>query len=395
MARIRRITPRLISDSRGRATIEIDLETPGGRGRAAAPSGASTGAHEAASLPPERALRNARLLAGRLRGKTFARQEALDAWLREADGTSNFRRLGANLTVALSMAYARAQADARGTSLYRTLGLPPYAIPTPLGNVINGGAHARGSTSIQEFLSIPEGARGARSKVMANAGVHRRAGELLHKKHGPCGKGDEGGWSPSITDDQALRVLQQAARAEARERGVDIRLGLDIAATSLWDGRAYRYRNITRSPEAQRDYVARLARKYRLRYVEDPLHEEDYTGFARLTHALRDTDVRLCGDDLFVTNPERIARGIRLGAANTVLIKPNQIGTLTDTRRAVETARRAGYTCVLSHRSGETTDETIAHLAVGWHVPYIKTGIVGGERIAKLNELIRIEEELG
>jgi enolase len=267
-------------------------------------------------------------------------------------------------------------------------------LPLPLGNVINGGKHAGSGPDIQEFLAAPVGARAASRSVFANAAVHKEAGARLRRMGLEFGKGDEGGWAPSITTQGALEVLRASARKVGRETGVAIAPALDVAASSLWDGKAYRYRKGAKSPRAQAEFMASLARRHRLVYLEDPLDEEDFEGFAAVTRAVGRRTL-VCGDDLFVTSAERIERGARMGAGNCVLVKPNQAGTLTDTRLAVEAARRRGYEIVVSHRSGETTDETIAHLAVAWRARFIKTGIAGGERIAKLNELIRIHEGAG
>lgn len=392
---IRSLSLRVISDSRGEATIEAEVRTSRAAGRAAAPSGASRGKWEAAVVVPPLALRRARevRLEARLRGLSAADQEGVDSLLRRLDGTRDLGHLGGNLAIAVSLAAARAAAASEGMPLWRYLNprMKRPRLPVPLGNVINGGKHAVSGPDIQEFLAAPMGARSAGRAVFANAAVHKEAGARLHRLGLQFGKGDEGGWAPPVTTEAALVVLQASARKVERETGTAIALGLDVAASSLWDGRAYRYRKGRKSPDRQAEFMAALARRYRIIYLEDPVHEEDFEGFATVTRAVGKRTL-VCGDDLFATSAERIERGARMGAGNAVLVKPNQAGTLTDTRRAVEAARRSRYVIMVSHRSGETTDDTIAHLAVAWEARFIKTGIVGGERIAKLNELIRIEE---
>lgn len=395
-SRIRGLDLRIISDSRGEATVEAEVRTARASGRAAAPSGASRGRWEAAVVPPPLALKRAReaRLEAKLRGFDAGDAEGVDGLLRQLDGTRNLRHLGGNLSIAVSLASARAAAASEGLPLWRFFnpGMSRPHLPIPLGNVINGGKHAPSGPDIQEFLAAPVGARSAARAVFANAAVHREAGERLRRMGLEFGKGDEGGWAPPLTTRRALEVLRASIRSVQRKTGVAIAPALDVAASSLWDGKVYRYRKGVKSPRAQVEFTASLARRYRLAYLEDPLDEEDFEGFAAVTRAVGGSTL-VCGDDIFATSAERIERGARMGAGNAVLIKPNQAGTLTDTRRAVEAARRHGYAIVVSHRSGETTDDTIAHLAVAWRARFLKTGIVGGERIAKLNELIRIEEE--
>jgi len=387
---------RRILDSRGNPTVEADVETEsGGFGRAAAPSGASTGEHEAVELPAEEAVASAREEAvPRLVGEVFAGdQRSVDAALHAADGTDDFSGIGANSAVALSMAAAKAGADVAGLPLFQHLGgaFRGESFPMPLGNVVGGGEHAADATHIQEFLAAPVGAPSVAEAAFANAAVHEAVADRLADRGVACGKGDEGAWAPSITDGEAFEVVTEAVAAVADDVGFEIRLGLDVAAAELYDADAggYRYGDRVRRVDEQITYVAGLVEEHGLVYVEDPLDEDDYEGFARLTE--RVDGALICGDDLFVTNVERLERGIERGAGNSILIKPNQIGTLSDAVDAVELAVRNGYDPVISHRSGETEDATIAHLAVATDAPYIKTGAVGGERTAKLNELIRIE----
>ncbi len=393
MTAIEAVTLRSILDSRGNPTIEANIWVEGGFGRAAAPSGASTGTHEAVVRPPEEAIPFAyTTVIPELIGLDSHDQRNFDRILRECDGTGNFGSIGANIAVALSLANAKAAASAYGMELFTYLGgVFAEDAPLPLGNVIGGGAHASGATEIQEFLVIPIGASSTKEAVFTNALVHKEVKKLLTAQGITCGKGDEGAWAPQISDTEALDLIGSAIDTVCDETGVTVAIGLDVAATELWDGERYIYRERSRTTEDQIAYIADLVDEYGLVYVEDPLHEEDFEGFSTLTDQVNDNCL-ICGDDLFVTNPERIQNGIEIGSASAVLIKPNQIGTLTDTFEAVHLAERFGLETVMSHRSGETTDETIAHLAVAFGCIYLKCGIVGGERIAKLNELIRISE---
>ncbi|MBS3760745.1 phosphopyruvate hydratase [Halodesulfurarchaeum sp.] len=394
MTLVETVRLRPILDSRGNKTVEADVRTTsGGFGRAAAPSGASTGEHEAVERPVEEAIAAAREQAiPRLEGNVYAGdQREVDQVLHAADGTDDFSEIGANSAVAISMASAKAAADVLGAPLYQHLGgaFRGRSSPIPLGNVIGGGEHAAEATAIQEFLSAPIGAPSVRKAVFANATVHQTVGELLTERGYAPAKGDEGAWAPAISEDEAFEVMAEATDQVASAVGFEIGFGLDIAAAELFEDGAYHYGEETKSTAEQIEYVADMVETYDLVYVEDPLDENDFDGFAELTR-LVGSQTLICGDDLFVTNTDRIADGIELDAANSVLIKPNQIGTLSDTVDAIERAQRAGYDPVVSHRSGETEDTTIAHLAVATDAPFIKTGTVGGERTAKLNELIRI-----
>ena len=397
MTRISGVSLRRVLDSRGNPTVEADVLTvSGGFGRAAAPSGASTGEHEAIELAPGEAIAAARKHAvPRLVEEVHAgNQREVDAALRGADGTGNFSEIGANSAVAISMAAAKAGADVLGAPLYQHLGgaFRGDQFPVPLGNVVGGGEHAADATHIQEFLAAPVGAPSITEAVFANAAVHETVGELLTERGIPAAKGDEGAWAPAIDDAEAFEIVAAACETVAEDVGFEIGFGLDVAASELWDGDAYQYGDDARSPAEQIDYVAELVEEYELAYVEDPLQENDFEGFAELTERVGE-ETLLCGDDLFVTNTERLRQGIEQGAGNSILIKPNQIGTLSLAVDAIETATRNGFTPVISHRSGETEDTTIAHLAVATGAPFIKTGTVGGERTAKLNELIRIAED--
>ncbi len=398
MVAIERARIRKILDSRGNATVEVDLHA-GGRSRVGAPSGASTGAHEAQAFPKggvDEALRIfANEIAPRLRGRDVADQAGLDDLLRELDGTPNYSRIGGNVAVAVSMANAKAAAHAAGQPLFRFLGGPSARkLPFPFGNVIGGGRHAVGGTTIQEYLVVSQGPAAA-GNVFANARVHRLIKETLAKKRPgePLGRGDEGAWVAKLDDEEALGLLADSCKQVEREVGFPVRPGMDLAASEFFSDGEYRYKDRSLPPHKQIEFLERLVKEYGVYSLEDPLDEEDFQGFADLTRSVGKKCV-IIGDDLFCTNADLLRTGISAGAGNAILIKPNQIGTLTETRATVETARKAGYATVVSHRSGETTDDTIAHLAVAFGSLGIKTGTVGGERIAKLNELIRIEEEL-
>ncbi|MHC3380183.1 phosphopyruvate hydratase [Haloarcula argentinensis] len=398
MTLITDIRLRRVLDSRGNATVEADVLTEsGGFGRGKAPSGASTGEYEAIELPANEAIAKAREEAlPRLIGEVHAgNQRDVDAALHAADGTDDFSGIGANSAVAISMAAAKAGADVLGAPLYQHLGgtFRGNEYPTPLGNIIGGGEHAADATNIQEFLAAPVGAPSVEEAVFANAAVHQEVHDILADRDLPAGKGDEGAWAPSVSDDEAFEIMDEAVETVADDFGFAISFGLDVAGAELYDDEedGYVYDDGVKSTEEQIEYIAGKVEEYDLVYVEDPLDENDYEAFADLTAQVGDQTL-VCGDDLFVTNVERLQAGINADAGNSILIKPNQIGTLTDAVDAIELATASGYESVVSHRSGETEDTTIAHLAVATDAPFIKTGAVGGERTAKLNELIRIED---
>ena len=399
MPSIDRLAIRKILDSRGNATVEVDIVAGAALGRAAAPSGASTGALEAPSWPPggvDGALRIFQdSIAPRLRGRDVKDQAGLDRTLRELDGTPNFARIGGNVATAVSLANAKAAAASAGKPLFRYLTGPQGpSIPLPLGNVIGGGRHAIGGTTIQEYLVVSQGPT-ALANVTTNARVHALVRDALMKRLPgvALGRGDEGAWVAQLQDEEALSLLADVCRRVERQAGFPVRPALDFAASEFYRGGKYRYRDRALSAKEQVDFVERLAGDFSLFSVEDPFDQEDFGSFTELTKRIGDR-CKVIGDDIFVTNVERLRRGIEQRAANAILIKPNQIGTLSETRAAVDLAHSAGYATVMSHRSGETTDDTIAHLAVAFGCLGIKTGAVGGERIAKLNELIRIEEQL-
>ena len=396
---------RKILDSRGNPTVEVDIITWKGFGRAAAPSGASTGSREVVSFPEggvSQVITEVEdLISSELIGMAAEDIEDIDEVLKEIDGTDNLSAIGGNTTVAVSMAAAKAAAMSYNLPLYNFLGGNFIKeIPYPLGNMMNGGAHAGSNApDIQEFLVVPVGASDITEAVFANVEVHKRLKELISKKdpNFTGGKGDEGGWIPNITNDQALEIQAQACEEVGDELGFIIKPGLDMASSEFWSEEEGKYvygqDGLKRDSGDQVDYVKDLIDTYHMFYVEDPFDEKDFDGFAELT-AKVGSKCRICGDDLFVTNAELLAYGIERKAANAIIIKPNQIGTLTDTYETVRLAKENNVMPVVSHRSGETCDETIAHLAIAFGAPMIKTGAVGGERIAKLNELIRIEDEM-
>jgi len=399
------IRVRKILDSRGNPTVEVDVVTWNGFGRAAAPSGASTGAREVVAFPEggvDRIVSEVEdVISSELIGMDAEDLKEIDLVLKEIDGTENLAAIGGNTTVAVSMAVAKAAASSYGMPLYRFLGgNMPNEIPYPLGNMINGGAHAgKNAPDIQEFLVIPVGAETITDAVFTNVQVHKKIRELIQArdKSFTGGKGDEGGWAPNLTNEEALEIQFAACETVSEETGVLVKPSLDMGASELWDPATEEYvyerEGTRRSTGEQVDYVSELIDRYGFFYVEDPIREGDFEGFTQLTKKAGKKAL-ICGDDIFVTNQEILAEGIEKGSGNAIIIKPNQIGTLTDTYNTIELARNNKYVPVVSHRSGETTDETIAHLAVAFSAPIIKTGAVGGERIAKLNELIRISEEM-
>jgi len=412
MAQIKNIKARKIEDSRGNPTIEVDIVTDKGISRAAAPSGASTGDAEAVAFPKsvDFCVKNINKISRDLIGLE-PDLLAIDKLFRDLDGTDNFSNIGGNPTVAVSMAVAKAAALDQNIPLWKYLNkiLNKFlnkeftvnsVVTRPLGNVLGGGAHAVGGTDIQEFLVCSQGET-AEASVFANSQVHKKVKEKLKSRfpNSAIGKGDEGGWVAHVTDEEALTLVKSACDEVSAEAGFEIRANLDMAASELYnrDSGYYEYKNTgdRLDTDSQIDFVIELIKNYGLYYVEDPLDQNDFEGYARLTKkASKLKNCLICGDDLFVTNEKRLRKGISAGACNSILIKPNQIGTMSDTLKTVALAINNNYVPVVSHRSGETTDETIAHLAVAAGAPMIKTGVVGGERIAKLNELIRIEESM-
>ncbi|MEM2994554.1 MAG: phosphopyruvate hydratase [Candidatus Bathyarchaeia archaeon] len=398
------IIARKVFNTRGDETIEIDVITTSGFGRASAPAGESRGKAEVVYYPQggvDQALKKVEeVIAPEIIGLNADYQEEIDRTLHEIDGSKDFRVIGGNTALAISLAVAEAAANSYGLPLFQYLGgHVANELPYPLGNTISGGKHTRGKApDIQEFLALPYGAESLLEAVTANAKIHKKAGTILKKKDAlfSGGRSDEGAWIANISNSDAFEVLAEVCEEVGNEMGFECGFGVDVAASSIWDEKekVYVYRSgEKRDSGEQLEFIKELIEKYHLAYVEDPFHEEDYESFAELTKKVK--KCLICGDDLFVTNSERLKRGIKMRAGNAIIIKVNQIGTLTDAWETVELAKRNGYTPVMSHRSGDTCDWHIAHLAVALKCPIIKTGIVEGTRIAKLNELIRIEEYLG
>jgi len=412
MAIIEQIRAREILDSRGNPTVEADviLDT-GAAGRAAVPSGASTGEHEAVELRDgdkgryvgkgvQNAVQNANgELAGALQGHDAYDQVGLDRAMIELDGTPNKSRLGANAILAVSLAAARAAANDCGLPLYRYLGGPlANLLPVPMMNILNGGAHAANNVDFQEFMVMPVGASSFREGLRMGTEVFHALKKVLSSQKKSTSVGDEGGFAPDLaTNEEALEVILQAIDQAGYRAGDDLVLALDVAASELYRDGAYVFHKSTQERKSAAEMVEFYrgwTEEYPIRSIEDGLAEDDWEGWKALTTGL--PGVQLVGDDLFVTNTERLARGIREGIANAILIKVNQIGTLTETLEAIEMARAAGYRAVMSHRSGETEDTFIADLAVATGVGQIKTGSASRtDRVAKYNQLLRIEEELG
>jgi len=411
MTAIEQLAARQIFDSRGNPTIEVELVLAGGaRGRAAIPSGASTGEFEATELRDggsayggkgvTRAVANVNEeIARELIGSDGSDQQALDRRLIELDGTANKSRLGANAVLGVSLAAAHATAAARGVPLWRHLGGEAASIlPVPMMNVLNGGAHADNSVDFQEFMIVPCGAATFSECMRYGTEVFHQLKSTLHARHLGTGVGDEGGFVPDLdSNEAALELLIEAIEAAGYRPGEDVAIALDPATSEIHEGDVYVLASEGRSLDsgALSDYWAKLAGLYPIVSIEDGMDEEDWAGWGTLTQRLG-SEVALVGDDLFVTNTKRLARGIEAGVANSILIKLNQIGTLTETLETIEMARTAGYGTVMSHRSGETEDVTIADLAVATGAGQIKTGAPSrSERVAKYNQLLRIEEQLG
>jgi enolase len=413
MSTIIEVHGREIIDSRGNPTVEAEVVlASGARGRAAVPSGASTGEHEAVELrdgDPKRfggkgvlqAVKNVNEVLGpRLEGIDAADQIAVDAEMMEADGTQNKSKLGANALLAVSLAVARAAADETGLTLYRYLGGPmARVLPVPLMNILNGGAHASNNVDAQEFMVVPIGADTFPEALRMGIETFHALKKVLTKMGLSTAVGDEGGFAPQLpSNEAALDVLMQAIQSAGYEPGRDLAIALDVAASELYQDSEYVFKKgdgSRRSAEAMIDLYAGWVERYPIVSIEDGLAENDWKGWALLTERLGDR-IQLIGDDLFVTDVDRLGRGIDEGVANAVLVKVNQIGTLTETLQCIELAKGSAYGAVISHRSGETEDTFIADLAVATGVGQIKTGSASrSDRIAKYNQLLRIAEELG
>jgi enolase len=399
------VMARKLFNSRGQETIEVDIVTTSGFGSAAAPAGASKGKAEVVSYPEggvDAAIKKLEeLVVPELVGMDAEEQNEIDALLHEIDGTENFCNIGGNTVFAISVANAEAAATSYELPMFQYLsGCLGNELPYPLGNVLGGGKHALGKTTdIQEYLVIPLKARSFVEAAKANIMVHQKIGVLLRKAdpNFTGGRGDEGAWAPNIKNEDALKIVFKACEEVSAELGIECRACLDVAASSFWNPKegvyVYSMEGKKRDSGEQLEFMLHLIEEYNLAYVEDAFHEDDYESFAELTKKVK--NCLICGDDLFVTNRERLAKGIKLGAGNSLIVKTNQVGTLTDAWETTRLAKSAGYVPVMSHRSGETTDTHLAHLAVGFGCPVIKSGVLHGERVAKTNELIRIEENLG
>jgi enolase len=406
------IHARQILDSRGNPTVEVDvLLEDGSFGRAAVPSGASTGAHEAVEKRDGDVSRWGGKgvdqavdavngdIAETVVGMDAEDQSDVDQAMIELDGTENKARLGANAILGVSLAAAKAAADARGLPLYRYVGgVSAHLLPVPMMNIINGGEHADNPIDFQEFMIVPVGAANIVEAVRCGSEIFHTLKRALHDKGLATGVGDEGGFAPNIASTtQALDFIMASIEKAGYRPGDDVMLALDCAATEFFKDGRYDISGENRvlSSEEMAEYLADLTRRYPIFSIEDGMAEDDFAGWKALTDLIGDT-VQLVGDDLFVTNPKRLKQGIKDGLANSLLVKVNQIGTLTETMAAVAMAQRSGYTAVMSHRSGETEDATIADLAVATNCGQIKTGsLARSDRLAKYNQLIRIEEQLG
>ncbi|HEX8578399.1 MAG TPA: phosphopyruvate hydratase [Allosphingosinicella sp.] len=412
MTAILDVHARQILDSRGNPTVEVDvLLEDGSSGRAAVPSGASTGAHEAvekrdgdkAKYFGKGVCQAVDSVIGEISdaiiGMDAEDQGDIDALLIDLDGTENKARLGANAILGVSLAVAKAAADARGLPLYRYVGgVSAQVLPVPMMNILNGGAHADNPIDFQEFMVMPVGAKSLAEAVRCGAEIFHTLKKRLHDAGLSTSVGDEGGFAPNLASARdALDFIMRSVEEAGYTPGDDVVLALDCAATEYFKDGAYRMEGegTVLSPAENADYLAGLVRDYPILSIEDGMAEDDFEGWKALTDALGGK-VQLVGDDLFVTNPKRLKMGIDSGLANSILVKVNQIGTLTETLEAVNMAHRARYTAVMSHRSGETEDTTIADLAVATNCGQIKTGsLARSDRLAKYNQLIRIEEELG
>ena len=408
MASIEAVGAREILDSRGNPTIEVEVALDDGTvSRAAVPSGASTGAFEAVELRDGgdryagKGVTNAvtavlDVIGPELVGVEASEQRVVDQALLDLDGTHNKAKLGANAILGVSLAVARAAADSADLPLFRYVGGPnAHLLPVPMMNILNGGAHADTGVDVQEFMVAPIGAGSFREALRQGVEVYHSLKSVLKQKGFATGLGDEGGFAPDLASNRAaLDLIAEAVAQTGLTLGDDIALALDVAATEFHADGAYQFEGQSRSAEQMQTYYAELVDAYPIVSIEDPMSEEDWEGWNHITAALGDR-IQIVGDDLFVTNVERLARGINERSANALLVKVNQIGSLTETLDSVDLAHRNGFRCMMSHRSGETEDTTIADLAVATNCGQIKTGAPArSERVAKYNQLLRIEEEL-
>ncbi len=400
---IETVNARKIFDSRGNDAVEVDVITKGGFGRFSSPSGASTGKWEVQAYPNGGVDEAVKIVKEQVRpeliGLNANHQYGIDSLLHEIDDTDRFSKIGGNVALAISISVALAAASSKNMPLFQHLSeteTQQNELPHPLGNILGGGMHAKGKrTDIQEFLSLPLNGETFHEMARANVEMHRKLAEMIEKKDNLLrGKGDEGAWIAELDTLLALEILDETRKNVENDLGLKIGIGLDMAASSLWNDKmdCYFYKNEDRKFDIgeQIDFVISLINDYDLVYVEDPVHEDDFQSFSELTKKASHT--LLCGDDLFTTNIKRLDLGIKYSAGNAIIIKPNQVGTLSDTKNTIKKAQSSGYTTITSHRSGETCEPLIAHIAIAFSSPIIKTGVMGGERIVKINELIRIEE---
>lgn len=409
MAIIDAIGAREILDSRGNPTVEVEVLLEDGTvARAAVPSGASTGAFEAVELRDggkrylgrgvENAIKNIiEVIAPEVVGLDAQDQRLVDQTMIELDGTKNKAKLGANAILGVSLAVAKASAEHADLSLFKYVGgNNAHVLPVPMMNILNGGAHADTNVDIQEFMVAPIGADSFKESLRWGAEIYHSLKSVLKKRGLATSIGDEGGFAPNLDSNRAaLDLILEAVESAGFKPGQDIALAMDVAATEFYENGKYSFEGKQLSAAEMISYYSSLVSSYPLVSIEDPLNEDDWDGWVAITKELG-SKVQLVGDDLFVTNPERLSKGIQLGSANSLLVKVNQIGSLTETLDAVEMAHRAGFTSMMSHRSGETEDVTIADLAVATNCGQIKTGAPArSERVAKYNQLLRIEEELG
>ncbi|MHB8061602.1 MAG: phosphopyruvate hydratase [Ruminiclostridium sp.] len=403
---IKNVSYRKIFDSRGVETLEVDIETQNGFGRVAAPFGApgSRGEFEAPAYAPEGIEASIKILKDEiipaLIGIDATEQEKVDELLKKVDGTPNFDRIGGNTATVISVACAKAAADSLKTPLFKLVNKEGgWTIPFPLGNIIGGGAHSLGpAPDMQEHLIVPIGVKSMEQGIRINLLVHDEVGKLLEKKDRAFAGGtdDENAWTADLNDVEAFMIMDDACKKISQSEGVEIRMGLDLAADRIWDPekKVYNYirEGVIRTTEEQLDFLTELVEKFNLIYVEDAFNSNDYESFATLNARVGHRCL-VCADDLYASNPERTEIGIKAKSAKIMILKTNQVGTVSGAKTTAMIAQKNGTSVILSHRSGETVDDSISHFAVAWNALMIKTGVKGGERLAKLNEIIRIEQE--
>ncbi|MDI6887279.1 MAG: enolase C-terminal domain-like protein [Candidatus Thermoplasmatota archaeon] len=398
MSAIDKLKIRKIFESRGNETVEVEVFTSKGFGRASAPGGASVGKHEAVAYPKnniELGIKQFKeLVAPQLIGMNVLDQRGIDEKLKELDATDNFSKIGGSIAIATSLAVLKCAANVLQLPVYKYLSPISVQLPIPVSNVLGGGKHAIRGPELQEFLAIPF-AKSIYEALSANFLVYRFIREELKRRFpsATLGRGDEGSWVANLGYEEASDILAYCCREASDKKGIDIKLGLDFASSELYNKGKYWYRGKSFTKEEHLALALKLVDKYNIFYLEDPFEENDFESFAKLTSQIGDKCL-VVGDDLFATNSKRLLKGISLNSCNAILIKPNQIGTVTEAYNTLSLAHNNKLTTIVSHRSGETTEEILAHLAVGFGSKFIKAGIAGGERLAKLNELIRIEEDL-